>query len=76
MKLQELAAYFLGPLIDKDLKAFRYVKDKPPKADIKIPFRTYVGLIYFSSIFCLGNFVSDSQFIHLPQVVSMKMSLH
>ena len=64
MKLQELAAYVLGPLIDKDLKAFRYVKDKPPKADIKIPFRTYVGLIYFSSFFALvTSFLIVNSFI-------------
>jgi flagellar protein FlaJ len=57
--LKGLATILFGGIVDKYPDLFSFVKDNLPKADIKIPFRTYVSMAFFiSSIVFLACLVS------------------
>lgn len=54
-----LATNLFGNIIDKYSKFFLPIKDTLPKADIKIPFRTYMSMIFLVSAFLyLASLVS------------------
>jgi flagellar protein FlaJ len=50
MSLRSLATKLLGNLAEKYSKSFLFLKDALLKADLKIPFRSYLSLIFFITL--------------------------
>lgn len=48
-----LSTLIFGGLVDKYSKLFVTVKNSLPKADIKIPFRTYMSMVFLTSVMVL-----------------------
>lgn len=49
MKLQGIATRIFGSFVEKNEKYFSIVKDSLPKADIRMPFRTYMSILLLMS---------------------------
>ncbi|RLB04522.1 MAG: hypothetical protein DRG59_10180, partial [Deltaproteobacteria bacterium] len=45
-----LATYLFGGIVDKYGSAFSFVKESLPKAGMKIPFRSYMSMVFFTSV--------------------------
>ncbi|MBU5537503.1 MAG: type II secretion system F family protein [Candidatus Aenigmatarchaeota archaeon] len=45
-----IATVLFGEFVDKIGKYFNFLRDSLPKADIKIPFRTYLSMVFLSTI--------------------------
>ncbi len=45
-----LATYLFGGIVDRYGSAFSFVKESLPKAGMKIPFRSYMSMVFFTSV--------------------------
>lgn len=51
MNLKALATRMFGPLVDRTGNVFFITKESLPRADIKITFRTYMSMAFFTAFF-------------------------
>lgn len=77
MDFRAIATLMFGGLADKTGDFFFIVKDSLPKADIKIPFRTYLSMIFFVSsitfLATLAALVLVTGIIELSPIMTIAM---
>jgi len=74
-----LATLLFGGIADKYSNLFAFVKNNLPKADIKIPFRTYISIGFFISSFvflaCLLFLIFALQIVKIPLIQTIVYSI-
>lgn len=72
-----LATLLFGRIVDKYSNLFTFVKDSLPKANIKVPFRTYVSMAFFmSSIVFLACLISLILALQIVEVLLVQRIIY
>lgn len=72
LSFKGLSTLLFGGIVDKYSDSFSFIKDNLSKADLKVPFRTYVSMIFFMSsiifIACLATLILALQIVSIPLI--------
>jgi len=72
-----LATSLFGDIVDKYGGVFVFVKDSLPKADIKIPFKTYMSMVFLTAVIAyVGSLIALIVALQIVEISAMMMVVY